>query len=67
MNKTRKGSWEGDIYGVLCFCLFVFQDGVSLCILGCPRTSSVEQEGLELTEILQPLCLLAGETNVEPT
>ena len=37
-------------------CLFVFsffflQDRVSLCSPGCPRTHSVDQAGLKLTEI----------------
>jgi hypothetical protein len=36
------------------FCFVVFQDGVSLCSPGCPGTCSVDQAGLELTEI----CLL---------
>jgi hypothetical protein len=30
------------------FCLFVFQDRVSLCSPGCPATHSVDQAGLEL-------------------
>ena len=33
------------------FCCFVFQERVSLCILGCPRTHSVNKAILELTEI----------------
>jgi hypothetical protein len=35
-------------------CLF-FRDRVSLCISGCPGTSSVNQAGLELTKIHLPL------------
>lgn len=31
--------------------LFVFQNRVFLCSLSCPRISSVEQGGFELTEI----------------
>jgi hypothetical protein len=31
-------------------CLFVFQDRVSLCSLGCPGTHSVDQAGLELRD-----------------
>jgi hypothetical protein len=30
------------------FFLFVLQDRVSLCILGCPGTHSIDQVGLEL-------------------
>jgi hypothetical protein len=37
------------------FCLFVFQDRVSLCIPGCLGTHYVDQAGLELTEIFLPL------------
>jgi hypothetical protein len=33
----------------------VFQDRVSLCSPGCPGTHSVDQAGLELTEIHLPL------------
>ncbi|EDL86686.1 rCG41244, isoform CRA_a [Rattus norvegicus] len=38
--------------------IFVFQDRVSLCSPDCPGTHSVDQEGLELTEIHLdlPLC-----------
>lgn len=32
-----------------------FQDKVPLCSLGCPRAHSVDQAGLELTEIHLPL------------
>ena len=34
---------------------FVFQDRVSLCISGYPGTQSVDQAGLELTDIHLPL------------
>ena len=33
------------------FCCFVFHERVSLCILGCPKTHSVSQAILDLTEI----------------
>ena len=33
----------------------LFQDRVSLCSPGCPGTHSVDQAGLELTEICLPL------------
>lgn len=33
----------------------VFQDKVPLCSLGCSRAHSVDQAGLELTEIHLPL------------
>jgi hypothetical protein len=33
----------------------VFQDRVLLCSPGCPGTCSVDQDGLELTEICLPL------------
>ena len=36
------------------FC-FVFEERVSLCILGCPKTHSVNHAILELTEICLPL------------
>jgi hypothetical protein len=35
--------------------VFVFRDRVSLHSLGCPRTCSVDQAGLRLTEIHWPL------------
>jgi hypothetical protein len=40
-------------YFFLCLfvCLFVFQDRVSLCSLGCPGTHSVDQAGLELRNL----------------
>ena len=37
------------------WCCFVFQDRVFLCSPGCPGTRSVDQAGLELTEICLPL------------
>ena len=41
---------------ILFVCLFCFPDRVSLCNSpGCPGTSSVDQAGLELTEICLPL------------
>ena len=40
---------------LLCFVLFCFQDRVSLCSPKCPGTHSVDQAGLELTEIHLPL------------
>jgi hypothetical protein len=56
------GHWTGGSGRVLCviqpsFCLFVFvfQDRVSLCSLGCPRTPSVDQAGLELRD--SEICL----------
>jgi hypothetical protein len=41
----------------LCCFLFPFQDKVSLCSLGCPRTHSADQAGLELTERSACFCL----------
>ena len=35
--------------------MFGLEDRVSLCSLGCPGTHSVDQAGLELTEIHLPL------------
>ena len=37
------------------FLFLFFQDRVSLCSPGCPGTRSVDQAGLELTEIHLPL------------
>ena len=44
---------------LFCFVLFcfVFPDRISLCSPGCPETHSVDQAGLELTEIHMPLPL----------
>ena len=40
---------SGFIEGLFLFVfVFVFRDRVSLCSLGCPRTDSVDQAGLEL-------------------
>jgi hypothetical protein len=41
------------------FFFFPFQDKVSLCSLGCPGTHSVNQAGLEFTEISRVLGLKA--------
>lgn len=38
-----------------CFCLFCFVETVSLCILGCPITHSVDQAGHKFTAIRLPL------------
>jgi hypothetical protein len=35
--------------------VFVFQNRVSLCSPGCPKTHSVDQAGLKITEIHLPL------------
>jgi hypothetical protein len=37
------------------FGLFASQDRISLCSLGCPGSSFIDQAGLELTEIHLPL------------
>ena len=37
------------------FCIFVFQDKISLCSLSCPGPCSVDQAGLHLTEVCLPL------------
>ena len=42
------------------FFLLVFQDTVCLCNPGCPGDLSVDQAGLELTEICLPLSLVLG-------
>jgi hypothetical protein len=39
---------------------FIFRDRVSLCSPGCPGTHSVDQAGLELTEMHLPLPPSAG-------
>jgi hypothetical protein len=39
----------------VCLFYFFFFETVSLCSLGCPRTSSLDQAGLKLTEISLPL------------
>jgi hypothetical protein len=41
----------GSFVHFVLFCFFVFQDRVSLCIPGCPRTHSVDQAGLELRNL----------------
>ena len=38
---------------VCCFCFF--EAGFPLCISGCPGTHSLDQAGLEITEIHLPL------------
>jgi hypothetical protein len=42
------------------FCLFVFQDRVSLCSPGCPGTHSVDQAGLELRNLLASASRVLG-------
>ena len=44
-----------DFWVLFCFCFFFLPRCASLCSPGCPGTSSVDQAGLELTEICLPL------------
>jgi hypothetical protein len=48
--------------GVLLLLLFVlvFQDRISLCSLGCPRTHSVDQTGLKLRDLLVTASIMLG-------
>jgi hypothetical protein len=42
------------VFALFCFVLFLFlflRDRVSLCSAGCPGTHSVDQAGLELTDL----------------
>jgi hypothetical protein len=53
--EAVEGAREVEI-DVMCFvgwlvCLFVFQDRVSLCSPGCPRTHFVDQADLELRNL----------------
>jgi hypothetical protein len=51
-KSTGKGAFVlFEEFVCLFTCLLVFLDRVSLCSLGCPGTLSVDQNGLELTEI----------------
>ena len=40
---------------IACVCVCILFWSVCVCSLGCPETHSVEQAGLELTEICLPL------------
>ena len=55
---TSGGEVGGSFVVVVVVVVLVFQDRVSLSSFGaCPRTRSVDQAGLELTEIHLPLPL----------
>ena len=54
MKITDSGRLNVFVHFVIIVCFF--QDRVSLCSFGaCPRTCSVDQAGLKLTEINLPL------------
>lgn len=61
---TQCGSWEPNVFCVSNRCsfvrLFVSRVSTSMCILGCHRSSSVDQASLKLRKIHLPLSPSAG-------